>query len=342
MGVTIKDIANKAGVSVATVSRVINNKPDVSETTRKRIQRILKMMNYNPNNIARGMVLKRTFTLGLIIPDISNPFFPEVAKGIEDMAKKRGYSVIYYNTNNDPNEEKEAIKILLSKQVDGIILSFLMDNAEELKRLEREKYKVVQIDRKVPSANFPAVVIDNIQSSYELTSYLIGLGHGRIASITGDLNTKTGQDRLKGFKKAIENKAISLPKEFIVEGDYSRGSGYTSMMKLLHAPITPTAVFAANDLMAIGAYAAIFEKGLRIPTDISIVGHDDIDVASVVRPGLTTMAQPKYRIGERAVELLVNSIEEKEIYQSEEIILKTNLVLRSSAILFEKTRSGRM
>ena len=333
MGVTIKDIANEAGVSATTVSRVLNNKPDVSDQTKQRIEQVIDELNYNPNGIARGLVLNKTHTLGLVIPDISNPFFPEVAKGIEDKAKKLGYSVIFCNTDNHNQGEKEAIELMKSKQVDGMIVSLAINeqNKQELAELAEENFPIIQIDRKIPKSGFPAVVIDNQTAAYQAVSHLINLGHEKIAHISGDLAVKTAQDRLAGFKEAIKSARIDLLEKWIKTGDYSRDSGYQQMKDLLNLDDQPTAVFIANDLMALGAYEAIFEAGLKIPEDISIVGYDDIEVASVIRPSLTTISQPEYQLGVTAAELLINSIENDEGLVQEDQILSAELVKRDSS-----------
>ncbi|AZR73753.1 LacI family transcriptional regulator [Anoxybacter fermentans] len=330
MSVTIKDIAKEANVSTTTVSRVLNNKPDVSDKTKKKVLEVINKLGYNPNGIARGLVLQKTYTIGLIIPDICNPFFPEVARGIQDKARQLGYSVIFYNTDNNKQREKEAIDLLKSKQVDGIILSLSMSNKEELDKLEEENFPVVQIDRKIPGSIFPTVTIDNILSAYNATKYLIELGHKYLAHITGNLGTKTGQDRLEGFKQALKEFNLDYKDEYILEGDYSKESGYKQMKTLLTQKKRPTAVFAANDLMAIGAYEAIFDYGLKIPEDISIIGHDDIDIASIIRPGLTTMTQPKYKLGQIAAEMLIKRIEGLESDNQQEVVLNTELIVRDS------------
>ncbi|ACL69215.1 LacI family DNA-binding transcriptional regulator [Halothermothrix orenii] len=330
MPVTIKDIAKKANVSVTTVSRVLNNKPDVSEKTKSKILKIINELGYNPNGVARGLVLNRTHTIGLIIPDIRNPFFPEVARGIEDKAKEYGYSVIYCNTDNKKEEEKKAVELLLNKRVDGIILSLSMNNRDELDRIKKQGCPIVQIDRKVPDANYPTVTIDNLISAYNATKHLINLGHKYIAHITGNLDTKTGQDRLNGYKKAMHERGIHISQEWIIEGDYSKESGYKNMKRILNLKNRPTGIFIANDLMAIGAYKAVFESKLNIPEDISIIGHDDIELASLVNPELTTMAQPKYEMGKHAARLLIQEIEGSDQDNNQNILLNTELVVRGS------------
>ncbi|WP_244871480.1 LacI family DNA-binding transcriptional regulator [Orenia marismortui] len=333
--VTIKDIAKEAGVSTTTVSRVLNDKPDVSEATKKKIQKVIDKLGYNPNGIARGLVLQKTHTIGLIIPDISNPFFPEVAKGVEDRARELNYSVIFCNTDNDKEREKEAIALMKSKHVDGIILSLSISNKEELYKLEEKNFDVVQIDRKIPDSNYQAVVIDNTLGAYNATSHLVELGHTKIAHVTGDLEIQTGQDRLEGFKKAIANFDLNYKEEWIVEGDFSKESGYQAMKKLLRLKDRPKAVFIANDLMAIGAYEAIFEMGLGIPEDISVVGYDDIEIASIIKPGLTTMTQSKYKLGQAAADMLIAKIDSKEEVDDEDIILNPKLIIRDSTRGYE-------
>lgn len=329
MSVTIKDVAKKANVSITTVSRVLNNKPDVSDQTKEKIKKIIKELGYNQNDVARGLVLDKTYTIGLIIPDISNPFFPKLAQGVENKAKELGYSVIFCDTNNKISEEIEAIELLKRKKIDGIILSLSLKNKEELKKLKEENFPVVQIDRQIPGFDYPIVTIDNVKSSYKATKYLIQLGHTKIAHITGDLDTKTGQDRLEGYKKALKEFNLFQKEEWILSGDYSLESGFNQMKNILNSKNLPTAIFAANDLMAIGAYNAIFNNNLKVPEDFSIIGHDDIEIASIIRPGLTTIEQPKYSLGKKTAEILIEEIE-KSNYSFSDEYLKTNLKIRYS------------
>lgn len=328
MVVTIKDVAREVNVSVTTVSRVLNNKPDVSEETRKRVKEAIKKLGYNPDNIARGLVLRKTNTIGLIIPDINNPFFPEIVKGIERKAKEEGYSLILCNTDNSKEEEREALALLRSKKVDGIILSFSIENQEVLKELEEEEYPVVQIDRRITGSRYPAVTIDNKKSAYIATEYLIKQGHKEIAHVTGDLSTDTALARLEGFKMALANYKVPFREEWVLEGDYSKGSGKELMERIIKLKHRPTAIFFANDLMAFGAYETIHNYNYRIPEDFSIVGHDNIEITSFVKPGLTTMDQPKYQLGAIAVEKLINLIEKKDDFHS--VILENELIIRDS------------
>jgi LacI family transcriptional regulator len=334
MAITIRDIAKEAGVSVTTVSRVLNNRHDVSDETKKKVQEIIAQLGYSPNSIARGLVLQRTYTIGLAIPDISNPFFPQVAKGVQSRAKELGYSVILFDTNNDANEEKEAIKLLKSKQVEGLIVSLSMDNAKELSDLEQEGFPVVQIDRVIPECHIPSVTIDNVASAYGATKYLIGLGHTRICHITGSFAFQTTRDRLRGYQLALQESNMDLTDVDTLEGDYTIESGYRNMLSILTTKQNITAVFAANDLMALGCYQAAFESGVRIPQDISIIGHDDIELSQFVSPPLTTMSQPKYELGRAAAENLIRLIElsqsEEDCKEVKDTVLETALVIRGS------------
>lgn len=329
MTVTIKDIAEAADVSVTTVSRVLNDKPDVSPNTRKKVLKKINELGYKPNSIARGLALQKTNTLGLIIPDISNPFFPDIARGVEDMANKNGYSIIFCNTDNEQKKEKEAIELMKEKQVDGILLSLSTINKKELKELRNVEYPVVQIDRKVPQIDYPSITIDNYKSAYTATEHLIKSGHQKIAHITGDLGTITGSKRLKGFKKAMNEANLNIKDSYIKKGNYSKKSGYQNMLDLLKSNNPPSAVFIANDLMSVGAYQAVFELDLSIPEDISIIGHDNIDVTKLLNPTLSTMAQPKYELGHKAVQILIEEIESNNL-NNEKIVLTTEFKNRNS------------
>ena len=329
MKVTIKDIAREADVSVTTVSRVLNNKPDVGDDTRAKILKIIDEMNYNPNSVARGLVMQKTHTIGLIIPDISNPFFPQVARAVEDKAQKLGYSVIFFNTDNHLEREKKAVELFKSKQVDGLIVSLSLGNEKILKELKSTNYPVVQIDRSVLSDSYPLVSIDNKNSAYQMVEYMLKKGHRKIAHISGDLNTTTARERLEGYKKALKNYEVEINNDYIIEGNYTQHSGFEAMQELLKLKDRPSAVFAANDLSAAGVYKALFAAGLKIPDDIAVAGHDDIDIASLLRPELTTMRQPKYSMGERAVTVLLRMINNQQL-EIEDHILKTNLIIRES------------
>lgn len=333
MEVTIKDIASKAGVSVATVSRVLNKKPDVSEKTKKKIEKFIEEMGYNPSGVARGLVLQRTYTIGLIVPDITNPFYPEIARGIENRAKNLGYTVVLCDTDNNEQEEENIISLLKSKRVDGIILSST-NNEKELKKLADENFPMVTIEKKVMNSQIPVIGVDNELSAYNAVSYLIKLGHRKIGHITGNLKkNKIAKARLNGYKMALRENNIEVNNHWVKYGNYTVESGYMEMFNILNEKEVPTAVFTGNDLMAIGCYKVIYEKGLDIPADISLIGHDGLKISSMLAPGLTTMVQPKYKIGKLAVDLLTKKIDTKGktyLQQEEDIILDTELKVYGS------------
>jgi LacI family transcriptional regulator len=331
MNVTLKDIAKKASVSVMTVSRVINDKPDVSDETRKKILKLINEFDYKPNNIARGLVMKKTHTIGLIIPDISNPFLSSIAKAIDDKAQKFGYSVIFANTDNSLEREKKAVELLRSKQVDGLVVSLLLGNKEVLDKFKKANYPVVQIDRTVSNNDYPLISIDNENSAYRAVEYLIKKGHKKIAHITGDLNSTPAIIRLKGYKKALADYNLKIRDNYIVEGNYTKEYGYQGMNKLLGLNDRPTAVFAANDMSAAGIYLSASKNGLSIPEDISVVGHDDVDIATLLKPELTTMRQPTYQLGEIAITVLLEMINNKINFSKiENRTLQTDLIIRES------------
>ncbi len=335
--ITIKDIAEKSGVSITTVSRVLNDKPDVNNETRAKVLKVIKESNYRPNGMARSLVINQTYSIGLIIPDINNPYFPEVARGIEDQAQKSSYSVIFSSTDNKLEREREVIDLMLQKRVDGLIVSLSLANKDILKRLEDRKIPIVQLDRKIPDSIYPAVMIDNKKSAYNAVQFLIDEGHKKIAHITGDLQTVPGQERQEGYRKAILDNDLAINEDLIYEGDFSKKAGYKAMDKMIERGRVPEAIFAANDLMALGVLEACRNSNLKIPTDLALMGHDDISISNLVHPSLTTMAQPKYRLGRQACELLINLID--TIQEKGEIdydgfcqdkILATKLVKRDS------------
>lgn len=328
MGVTIADIAKRAGVSVATVSRVLNHKADVRAETAENVRRAIELLGYSPNAVARGLVHRKTKVIGFMVPDIASPSFPELAMGIIAAAKAAGYSVMLFDTHHD-EIVKETIRLLQSKQVDGAILSFDSANRDELIRLKQTEFPVVQIYRKSPEITGPTVAIDNVGSAYEVTKYLIGLGHTTIGHITTGNHTQSGSERLRGYQKALEEANIPYHVALVQTGLHSYESGTRCMDSLLEADIRPTAVFATHDLMAIGAYESVSKHGLSIPGDISIVGHDNIEMSEMVLPKLTTVDTFKFRLGQEGVKLLLEEIGDKAVAATERTF-PTKLIVRDS------------
>lgn len=329
MAVTIKDIARYAEVSVSTVSRVLNGKPDVSEETKTRINEAIKKLGYSPNSVARGLVMRKTNVIGFIVPDVMNPNFPELARGIIEQADSHGYSVIFFDTNHDSKVEKKAIKLLRSNQVDGIIVSFTEANQDELIKLKEENFPSVQVYRKSPNSILPTIAIDNVTSAYNAVSHLLHLGHTRIGHITTGEITLSGLERMQGYRKAMEEAGVYVEDEWIQVCDHSVEGGEEATDKLLDSDPAITAIFSSHDLMAIGAYESIYKKGLIIPDDISVVGHDDIGIAKLVRPKLTTIKTYKKNLGRAAVDLLIEEIQSLSPVRREELF-QTKLIVRES------------
>jgi LacI family transcriptional regulator len=329
LSVTIVDIARKAQVSVSTVSRVLNNKPDVNKETAAAVRAAIRDLDYSPSSVARGLVLRRSHIIGYIASDITNPSFPETARGVVVKAKEYGYAVMFFDANHDNRVEKDAIQLLRSKQVDGIILSFSAANRDELERLHNERFPVVQIYRKSSRSVVSTIAIDNIGSGYKATQYLLRCGHRRIAHIsTGDL-TQSGYERKVGYLQALAEAGITPDRQLVQCGDNSVASGKACMDRLLELDDRPSAVFASHDVMAIGAYEAILDQGLAIPDDISVLGHDNIEISRLIRPHLSTIDTFKYRLGQASVELLMEEMA-AQAPLNKEIVCPGELVVRDS------------
>jgi len=331
MGVTIKDIAREAGVSLATVSRVINNKNEgVGPETRERILNLMKELEYYPNRIARGLVTKKTNILGLVLPDISNPFFPSLTRGVEDTANKYGYNIILCNTDNNKKKEETYINVLKENNVDGIIYTSVVSNKDKsVKMLLQSRIPFVLLDRSINAADIPEVITDGESGMQQMVEYLIANGHRRIAYISGPGNNSPAEQRLEGYSKALLSAGIPIDHTIIKGGDYNISSGYRCMKELLDLGADFTAVACANDLIAVGAMEMLKEKGIRVPADISITGYDDIYLAGVLTPKLTTIAQPKYEMGSLAAELLIKLVQGDEI-KERQVILQPSLIERES------------
>ncbi|GAB6137253.1 LacI family DNA-binding transcriptional regulator [Halanaerobaculum tunisiense] len=334
MGLTIKDVAREAGVSYATVSRALNDHPDVNEDTKKRILKVANEIGYQPNDIARGLVNQETKTIGLLIPDITNPFFPEVARGVEEAAIEAGYNVFLCNTNWNKEREKHYIDALLQKQIDGLIMVPSSEELDHLEKLLNSGVKTIFISSFIRHLDFTSVIVDNISGAQRAVEHLIERGHENIGFIGAEEDRFDNQERLKGYKKALRANNIEIEQKYIKdqEGSYKRKSGYYLMKELLDLDLCPTAVFNYNDLLALGAIQAIREEGLSVPEDIAIIGFDDISFASLPEIQLTTVAQPKYNMGQIALENLVEQIKDKEEKNiSRRILLDPELIIRRTS-----------
>lgn len=329
MKITIKDIAKMANVSVATVSRVINNHPQgVSETKRLEILKLIEEYKYTPNLIAKSMVTNKTECIGLLIPDILNPFFQNLARGIEDYAMEQGYSVFLCNTDNKASKYLNYVKAMRSKNVDGLIITgYPQEVADEVEKLLAQA-KVVIIDRYIEESHYCQITTDNFTAAYEMTNHLIEMGHKHIACITGVKNLYINDERIRGYQRALEKHGMVYDESLMFEGDFQLASGeYNTELILSHT--SATAIFCFNDMMAQGAYKTCKKLGKCIPEDISIVGFDDIYMAEMMTPPLTTVSQKSYKMGSIAAQNLIEWTKEDELAQKH-ITLANKLVKRES------------
>lgn len=329
MKITIKDIAKMANVSVATVSRVVNNHPQgVSENKRAEILKLVEEYEYTPNLIAKSMVTNKTECIGLLIPDILNPFFQNLARGIEDYAMQQGYSVFLCNTDNQPSKYLNYVKAMRSKNVDGLIITgYPPEIADEVGKL-LAKAKVVIIDRYIEESNYCQITTDNFTAAYQMTDYLIEMGHKQIACITGVKDLYINDERIRGYQRALEKHDIPYDEGLMFEGDFQLASGEYNTELILNST-SATAIFCFNDMMAQGAYKTCKKLGKSIPEDISVVGFDDIYVAELMNPPLTTVSQKSYKMGNMASRILIDWTKEDELEQKH-ITLANKLVKRES------------
>ncbi|TCS95067.1 catabolite control protein A [Hazenella coriacea] len=333
--ITIYDVAREAGVSMATVSRVVNGNPNVKPATRKKVLDVIRSLGYRPNAVARGLASKRTTTVGVVIPDISNMFYAELTRGIEDIATMYHYNIILSNSDLKTEKEIQLIEALLEKQVDGLLFlgGEVTDSHREI--FNHTSVPIVLAATREEHQEKPSVTIDQIQAAKEATSVLILEGHQQIAYIGGPLtDSVNGYPRYIGYKEALEENEIPFVESFIQLGDYRYKSGYEAMKNLLTSHSSMTAVFAASDEMAVGAIHAAQDLGRSVPEDLSIIGFEDIPLASQVRPLLSTVSVPMYDIGAVAMRLLTKYMNNEHV-ESGQVVLQYSLELRDSTRLKE-------
>lgn len=324
-------MAARAGVSYQTVSRVLNNRPDVAKETRNRILQVMKELGYRPSAVARGLASNKTQTLGLITADFSDYFFTQVIVGAEAEARKQGYFFMLGSTERNPSDEPEYFRLLTERQVDGIL--FARPSTEKDSRhflsLIRQGTPLVTTAYHVPGERLTVVDVDNVGGGFKATQCLIDGGHREIGLITGPTDWKSSNDRTEGYRQALSQAGIVYRAALVETGDWAYEGGYRAMWRLIEAGPYFTAIFAENDNMAIGATRALHEAGRRIPDDVAIVGYDDIPAAAYCYPPLTTVRQPMQQVGQVATLLLIESINEPEA-EPREVLLKTELVRRES------------
>jgi len=328
---TIKEIAEAAGVSTATVSRVLNNSDKVQGKTAELVLEVVEKLNYRPDHVARRMRVKTTNSLvfGLVITDIENPFFANVAKGVESVAFKNKHVLMICNTNEDPEKEKFFLNSMLSEKVSGVILVPTTGNAEFYDKLVSDGFPLVLVDRHPKGLNVDTVAINNEEGGYKAVKRLVDLGHTRIGIINGIKGLSNAEERFHGYKKALNEAGVPIIDELITYGNYVESGGRKATEALLTINEPPTAIFSTNNLMTLGCLKELYKRKISIPDDIALIGFDDSTWAEALIPPLTTVKQPGYELGVNAAELLIKRLNNPDS-SIMNIVLNTELVIRNS------------
>jgi LacI family transcriptional regulator len=328
--VTIKDVAREAGVSIGTASQALRTNPAVREETRRRVAAVARRLRYQPSALARGLVTRRTQSIGLLISDIANPFFIRAVRAVEDVAHENGYNVILCNTDEDPAKETQYLRVLMEKRVDGIILATTAGSLQAVRDVRWRRIPLVLFDRELPRLSTDTVKVDSVLGGRLATDYLLSLGHTRIAIIHGPVVRSTGAERLQGYLDALRAAGVRQDPALIREGNFKQDSGRDLARKLLNISPPPTALFCTNNLMTVGALQTLQERDVRIPADLSLVGYDDMEWWTLTHPPLTTVGQPVYDLGREAMRLLLGQIETDGRQRPQRVILKPELLTRES------------
>ena len=330
---TIKDVARASGVSPMTVSRVINGSDRVSPETRQRVEQAIADLGYIPSRLARGLIRQKTGTFALIVPDVANPFFTLIVRGAEDVARRGGYRIILCDTRADLTIERGVIEEMLAHRVDGIAIAPVSDRSKpHLQRLASYGVQFVLIDRTVAGIESDVVLGDNVGGARRLVEHLISLGHRRIGFITEADDVSTARDRRQGYEAALAAAGIDVDPSLVVRSRPDPAGGLEGMRPLLELGVPPTAVFAVNNLVAVGAIEAVRAAGLEVPDDVAIVCFDDIEHASRLYPFLTVMAQPAETLGTLGTQLLLERIEGRAPEQSRVVMLPAHFVVRTGLV----------
>lgn len=305
---TIQEVAQRAGVSAATVSRVLSGRAEVSDDLTDRVRRAVEDLNYRPNAVARNLRRKGTTVWGVIIPDIGNPFFTALVRGIEDVAHEEGYSLVLCNSDEDLEKEKRYIDIALDEQMAGVIIAAASEGDSDLTPLTKRGVPLVAVDRRLESVEVDTIIVDNTRGAQLGTQHLFDMGCQRVACITGPMRTTTASDRLTGFTTVLQLHGVSLTDCSIRYENFKEDGGYAGAATLMDQSNPPDGLFVTNNLMTVGAMSALVDRGLRIPDDVALVGFDNIPWASLTRPQLTTVTQPTYQMGREAGRALASRI----------------------------------
>lgn len=329
--VTLQDVGRRAGVSAMTVSRVINGRGGVNADTQTKVEEAIEALDYVPNRIARGLTSQKTATIGLIVPDVVNPFFSAVVRGAEATARRAGYRVLLCNSEGDLRLEREYIEDLVSHRVEGLLLAPANDQSRHsVFPLLRRGFPIVLIDRALPNLDCDLIVSDSASGSRRLVEHLLAVGHRDIAHVTDADETSTGRERLKGYQDALASAGIPYREEFVLRTTVDLIGGYRATQQVLAMDSPPTAIFTVNNMTAVGAMKALRERGLSVPQDMALVCFDDVEHLAVLSPFLTVIDQPAETFGKLGAQLLLERIAGKAGPRSRRIVLQTDLLVRLS------------
>jgi len=327
---TIKDVAAKAGVSTATVSRVLNGER-VKKETKDRVLAAMEALGYRPNLVARSLKTQKTQIIGFVVPDFG-PFFMRVAEAVEEVLNRYGYNLIVCNSNEDLTREIERVQMLVERQVDGLLVVATSNSSAHLVEARNKGIPVVLVDRLVKDMQIDSVLVDNVNGAYQAVEHLVTMGYRRIGVINGRQEVTTGEERYRGYLRVFEDYNLPVAEELIRTGDFSSQSGYVLIKELMALPDPPQAVFIANCYMAIGAMLAINELGIRVPEDLAIVAFDDMEIYRISTPPLTVVVQPMEEIGKTAAHLIYKRVSGDKSDFPQMYRLKPELVVRGSSI----------
>jgi LacI family transcriptional regulator len=330
--ITIKDVARKAGVSISTVSRVINDSKPVTDEIKQRVLDVIKETGYVPNPLARSLVTKKSQLIGVIVPEVSDSFVSEIVNGIEEIAKMYNYDILLCNTYSDKEQELKSINLLRAKQVEGIVMMSWLIDEEHINFINKCQIPATYISKTARGFDVYSVSISNTKATYDMTKYLIGKGHKKIGYImTSKDTTVMEKERYVGYEKAMNEANLKIYEELVKSGDTEVEGGYKGMNEILKSEIIPDAVFVTGDEAAIGAMNAIFDAGYRVPEDISVAGFNDVKLASIYRPKLTTVHQPLYDMGAVAIRMVIKMINGEQL-DDKKVELPYRIVERESVI----------
>lgn len=328
--VTMKDVAKRAGVSVFTVSSVINNTYTVSNNLKKRVNKAIEELNYIPNQIAKSLKRKKSNLIGIIISDIEDIFFTKIIKGIEEVVYKFGFNILLSNTMNDPEKEKRYIQIMMQKRVEGLIIFTTNKNLKDLEKVLIMKIPIVLIDREIKESNISAVIMNDYDASFNAIDYLIKKGHKDIAIITFPTEIYTSNERLNGYNDSIKKNNIEVKSEYIKIVSFQKENSFKATNELLNLKNVPTALFTTNDVMFAGALKAITDKRLQIPDDISIITFYDFEWLKYLNPPITAIKIPTFEMGQQSAKMLLEIIDSNNKFYFRKITLNTKLIERKS------------